>query len=86
MIEFQAEVCHILFAISVDYTEYAEIASTPPSGYTELPTCPVCLGEPLANSSELFYSSVHFPCWMCLFINVFKIHDLILVEYLSCYL
>ncbi|KAK9268532.1 hypothetical protein L1049_000285 [Liquidambar formosana] len=39
----ETEVCHILFALSVEYTASAEIASTPPVGYTELPTCPVCL-------------------------------------------
>ncbi|KAH9761720.1 BRAP2 RING ZnF UBP domain-containing protein 1 [Citrus sinensis] len=31
--------------LSVEYTELAEIASTPPAGFTELPTCPICLGE-----------------------------------------
>lgn len=40
----QAEVCHILYVLSVDYTEEADIASTPPTGFTELPTCPICLG------------------------------------------
>ncbi|KAF9615615.1 hypothetical protein IFM89_024711 [Coptis chinensis] len=39
----EAEVCHMLFAVSVEYTELAETASTPPPGFTELPTCPVCL-------------------------------------------
>ncbi|XP_059432422.1 BRAP2 RING ZnF UBP domain-containing protein 1 isoform X1 [Corylus avellana] len=39
----EAEVCHILFMMSVEYTELAEIAGTPPAGCTELPTCPVCL-------------------------------------------
>ncbi|KAJ4839219.1 BRAP2 RING ZnF UBP domain-containing protein 1 [Turnera subulata] len=39
----EAEVCHVLFVISVDYTESEEIASTPPEGFTELPTCPICL-------------------------------------------
>ncbi|GMY35823.1 BRAP2 RING ZnF UBP domain-containing protein 1 [Fagus crenata] len=39
----EAEVCHILFMMSVEYTESAEIAGTPPAGCTELPTCPVCL-------------------------------------------
>ncbi|GLT86171.1 hypothetical protein SLE2022_043280 [Rubroshorea leprosula] len=39
----EAEVCHILFMLSVEYTESAEIASTPPTGFTELPTCPICL-------------------------------------------
>nr|DAD27208.1 TPA_asm: hypothetical protein HUJ06_028676 [Nelumbo nucifera] len=39
----EAEVCHILFTISVEYTELAEIAGMPPVGFTELPTCPVCL-------------------------------------------
>ncbi|ESR64116.1 hypothetical protein CICLE_v10008137mg [Citrus x clementina] len=39
----EAEVCHMLFMLSVEYTELAEIASTPPAGFTELPTCPICL-------------------------------------------
>ncbi|CAN1216951.1 BRAP2 RING ZnF UBP domain-containing protein 1 [Linum perenne] len=39
----EAEVCHILFVLSVDYTESAQDASTPPTGFTELPTCPICL-------------------------------------------
>ncbi|XP_039166209.1 BRAP2 RING ZnF UBP domain-containing protein 1-like isoform X2 [Eucalyptus grandis] len=39
----EAEVCHILFLHEVDYTESADVASTPPSGFTELPSCPVCL-------------------------------------------
>ncbi|KAF3453730.1 hypothetical protein FNV43_RR04171 [Rhamnella rubrinervis] len=39
----EAEVCHILFLLSVEYTESAELAGTPPDGCTELPTCPVCL-------------------------------------------
>ncbi|XP_043719100.1 BRAP2 RING ZnF UBP domain-containing protein 1 isoform X2 [Telopea speciosissima] len=39
----EAEVCHVLYVTSVEYTESADIASTPPLGFTELPTCPVCL-------------------------------------------
>ncbi|KAJ1443910.1 Zinc finger, UBP-type [Sesbania bispinosa] len=39
----EAELCHILFLLSVEYSEYAEVAGTPPAGYTEIPTCPVCL-------------------------------------------
>lgn len=38
----EAEICHILM-LSVEYTESAEIASTPPAGFAELPTCPICL-------------------------------------------
>ncbi|KAH7546338.1 hypothetical protein FEM48_Zijuj01G0190200 [Ziziphus jujuba var. spinosa] len=41
----EAEICHILFLLSVEYTESAELAGTPPDGCTELPTCTVCLGE-----------------------------------------
>ncbi|CAH9131312.1 unnamed protein product [Cuscuta epithymum] len=37
------EACHIYFTQSVEFTESAEIACIPPPGYTELPTCPVCL-------------------------------------------
>ncbi|XVE98357.1 hypothetical protein REPUB_Repub03eG0099400 [Reevesia pubescens] len=39
----EAELCHILFTHSVEYTELGEIASTTPVGFTELPTCPICL-------------------------------------------
>uniref|UniRef100_A0A7C8ZF04 RING-type domain-containing protein n=1 Tax=Opuntia streptacantha TaxID=393608 RepID=A0A7C8ZF04_OPUST len=39
----EVELCHILHVLSVDFTEFAEIASTPPPGYAELPTCPICL-------------------------------------------
>ncbi|KAK4369933.1 hypothetical protein RND71_009408 [Anisodus tanguticus] len=39
----EVEVCHIYFIKSVEFAESAYIASTPPVGYTELPTCPVCL-------------------------------------------
>ncbi|KAJ0089962.1 hypothetical protein Patl1_13059 [Pistacia atlantica] len=39
----EAEVCHMLYMLSVEYTEFAEIASTPPLGFTELPSCPICL-------------------------------------------
>ncbi|KAL1372273.1 hypothetical protein HN51_002401 [Arachis hypogaea] len=39
----EAEVCHILFLVSVEYSECADIAGTPPDGCTEIPTCPVCL-------------------------------------------
>ncbi|CAI0542831.1 unnamed protein product [Linum tenue] len=39
----EAEVCHILFLLSVDYTDSAEVASTPPAGFAALPTCPICL-------------------------------------------
>ncbi|XP_073219992.1 BRAP2 RING ZnF UBP domain-containing protein 1 isoform X2 [Cicer arietinum] len=39
----EAEICHILFLISVEYSECEEVAGTPPAGFTEIPTCPVCL-------------------------------------------
>ncbi|KAL3532308.1 hypothetical protein ACH5RR_005829 [Cinchona calisaya] len=39
----EAEVCHLYFTQSVEYTEVGEIASDPPPGFTELPTCPICL-------------------------------------------
>ncbi|GAB2296931.1 hypothetical protein Dimus_031033 [Dionaea muscipula] len=39
----EVELCHILFLLSVEYTEFAEVASRPPVGYSELPTCSVCL-------------------------------------------
>ncbi|KAG9156641.1 hypothetical protein Leryth_006612 [Lithospermum erythrorhizon] len=39
----EAEICHIYFLHSVEYYESAELAIDPPRGFTELPTCPVCL-------------------------------------------
>ncbi|KAK6941681.1 Zinc finger, UBP-type [Dillenia turbinata] len=36
----EAEVCHLLYMHSVEYTKLAEVAGTPPAGFTELPTCP----------------------------------------------
>ncbi|ESQ31592.1 hypothetical protein EUTSA_v10004093mg [Eutrema salsugineum] len=39
----EAEVCHILYVLSVEHTEFDELAASPPAGFTELPTCPICL-------------------------------------------
>nr|XP_017247957.1 PREDICTED: BRCA1-associated protein isoform X2 [Daucus carota subsp. sativus] len=39
----EGEICHIYFMQAVEYTEFAEIASEPPPGFAELPTCPICL-------------------------------------------
>ncbi|CAA7407565.1 unnamed protein product [Spirodela intermedia] len=39
----EAEVCHILFISSVEFTESTDLAASPPVGFTELPACPVCL-------------------------------------------
>ncbi|KFK25756.1 hypothetical protein AALP_AA8G155400 [Arabis alpina] len=39
----EAEVCHILYVLSVEHTEIDELAASPPAGFTELPTCPICL-------------------------------------------
>eukprot|EP01018_Ginkgo_biloba_P013493 Gb_28513 [translate_table: standard] len=39
----EAEICHVLFTADVQYTGSIEHATTPPTGLTELPTCPVCL-------------------------------------------
>lgn len=39
----EPEVCHLYFAQLVEYTDSAEAASIPHPGYTELPTCPICL-------------------------------------------
>lgn len=39
----EVEICHIYFIQSVEYSESAERAIDPPRGFTELPTCPVCL-------------------------------------------
>ncbi|XP_052181265.1 BRAP2 RING ZnF UBP domain-containing protein 1 [Diospyros lotus] len=39
----EAEICHIYFTQSVLCYEFAEEAGSPPPGFVELPTCPVCL-------------------------------------------
>ena len=54
----QVEVCHVLFIVAVQYISSAEIAVTPPVGSTELPICPVCIGE-----------LVIIPCFSFLGIN-----------------
>ncbi|KAK9098721.1 hypothetical protein Syun_025766 [Stephania yunnanensis] len=62
----EAEVCHILFAESVEYTELLEHAATPPLGFTELPTCPVCLERLDQDTSGILAThcdhSFHCPC------------------------
>ncbi|XP_057487064.1 BRAP2 RING ZnF UBP domain-containing protein 1-like isoform X2 [Actinidia eriantha] len=39
----EAEVCHIYFTQCVKDFKFAEQAESPPPGFVELPTCPVCL-------------------------------------------
>eukprot|EP00249_Psilotum_nudum_P016198 c25711_g1_i1 orf=236-1768(-) len=39
----EAEVCHVFFTLDVQYTKSGDQAASPPTGMTELPTCPVCL-------------------------------------------
>ncbi|GFS40903.1 zinc finger (ubiquitin-hydrolase) domain-containing protein [Actinidia rufa] len=39
----EAEVCHIYFTQWVKDFKFAEQAESPPPGFVELPTCPVCL-------------------------------------------
>ncbi|XP_022946244.1 BRCA1-associated protein [Cucurbita moschata] len=62
----EAEVCHILFLMSVEYTESAEVAGSPPDGCTELPTCPVCLERFDPDTSGIIHTlcdhSFHCPC------------------------
>ncbi|KAK7857588.1 BRAP2 RING ZnF UBP domain-containing protein 1 [Quercus suber] len=62
----EAEVCHILFVMSVEYTESEEIARTPPAGFTKLPTCPVCLERLDADTSGILSTicdhSFQCPC------------------------
>ncbi|XP_004287288.1 PREDICTED: BRCA1-associated protein [Fragaria vesca subsp. vesca] len=61
----EAEVCHILFLTSVDYTDSAQIAGTPPEEKcTELPSCPVCLERLDADSSGIATTLCDhsFPC------------------------
>lgn len=60
----EVEVCHILFTVSVEYTEVAEIAGTPPPGFTELPTCPVCL-ERLDQDTSGILSTVCDHSFQC---------------------
>ncbi|XP_057967393.1 BRAP2 RING ZnF UBP domain-containing protein 1 [Malania oleifera] len=76
----EAEVCHILFTLSVEYTESAEIAGMPPTGFAELPTCPVCLERLDQDTSGIlstlcdhsFHCScvskwTHLSCQVCQF-------------------
>ncbi|XP_054786741.1 BRAP2 RING ZnF UBP domain-containing protein 1 [Prosopis cineraria] len=62
----EAELCHVLFLHSVEYTESAEVAGTPPGGCTEIPTCPVCLErldpETSGILSTLCDHSFQCPC------------------------
>ncbi|KAA0063536.1 hypothetical protein IC582_011842 [Cucumis melo] len=62
----EAEVCHILFLMSVEYTESAEVAGSPPDGCTELPTCPVCLERFDPDTSGIIHTlcdhSFHCLC------------------------
>lgn len=60
----EAEVCHILSTVSVELTEFAEIASMAPSGFTELPTCPVCL-ERLDQDTSGILSTVCDHSFQC---------------------
>ncbi|KAL3677529.1 hypothetical protein R1sor_027477 [Riccia sorocarpa] len=63
---FEAEVCHVLFTADVQYTDSAEEATKPPSGLTELPTCPVCLERLDQNISGILTTvcnhSFHSSC------------------------
>ncbi|KAL6008137.1 hypothetical protein ACLOJK_033643 [Asimina triloba] len=66
----EAEVCHILFTASVEYTDSAEIAATPPNGSTELPTCPVCIGQFLCLAPltlDFLYLTAYSSCPVCRF-------------------
>ncbi|BBN04669.1 BRCA1-associated protein [Marchantia polymorpha subsp. ruderalis] len=62
----EAEVCHVLFTADVQYTDTAEEATLPPSGLTELPTCPVCLERLDQNISGILTTvcnhSFHSSC------------------------
>ncbi|KAE8701569.1 topless-related protein 4-like [Hibiscus syriacus] len=58
----EAELCHILFMHSDEYTELSEIASTPPEGFAALPTCPICLDTSGILGTFCDHS---FPCRSC---------------------
>ncbi|KAK3436803.1 hypothetical protein EUGRSUZ_C01410 [Eucalyptus grandis] len=63
----EAEVCHILFLHEVDYTESADVASTPPSGFTELSSCPVCrLCQQQDEVPSCFICGTMENLWVCL--------------------
>jgi hypothetical protein len=51
----QVEVCHVLFIVAVQYMPSA----VPPVGSTELPTCPVCIGELIFIPSLMFLILTH---------------------------
>ncbi|KAK3436834.1 hypothetical protein EUGRSUZ_C01362 [Eucalyptus grandis] len=57
----KAEVCHIIFLHEVDSTESADVASMPPLGFTELPSCPVCLERLDPDTSGILRCSVTIP-------------------------
>jgi len=40
--------------MSVEHTEFDEVAAEAPTGFTELPTCPICLGE-FCGKEDVFY-------------------------------
>ena len=55
----QVEVCHVLFIVAVQYMSSAEIAVIAPVGSTELPTCPVCIGELIFIPCLMFLILTH---------------------------
>nr|XP_043620672.1 BRAP2 RING ZnF UBP domain-containing protein 1-like isoform X2 [Erigeron canadensis] len=65
---------------SVEYTDLAEEATTPQPGYTELPTCPVCLERLDYDTSSIQITlcdhSFQCPCiskWACLSCQVCRL-------------
>ncbi|GAQ79754.1 Zn-finger protein [Klebsormidium nitens] len=58
--------CHVFFTSDVQYTDSDEVASTPPAGLVELPTCPVCLERMDAHISGILITvcnhSFHSSC------------------------
>ncbi|XP_010533139.1 PREDICTED: BRCA1-associated protein-like isoform X2 [Tarenaya hassleriana] len=63
----EAEICHILYVLSVEYTESDELAGSPPAGFTELPTCPICLERLDPDTSGVLSSSkwTYLSCQVC---------------------
>lgn len=71
----EAETCHIYFTRSVEFNDLAEIASTPPPGFMELPTCPICL-ERLDQDTSGIQSTFCDHSFLCYCISKWT--------YLSC--
>jgi hypothetical protein len=65
----QGEVCHVLFIAAVQYTPSSDVATTPPVGSTELPICPVCIGD-LTFSYLFCFGALQYNSQSCANITI----------------